>query len=201
VAGYVESGSVRQSGSAVTEDVPSLGVQLLYNGAGASVAATLGRSSYAALSDANYPVAVPASWKTVIYKGFQVRVPPSWPVRALGLHLAAPGFCGLGGGAAGVYLGRESVVATCPVPPPGSVPAFFDYLWLQPYTASSGTSEHRLRTGQVTLTLQEIGPVSDYTTAANLTASSGSRRISLTIGLGTQPTMAEAILSSILPAR
>ncbi|MCL2394097.1 MAG: hypothetical protein FWC87_05345 [Acidimicrobiaceae bacterium] len=76
-------------------------------------------------------------------------------------------------------------------------------VWLQPYVVDQmglpGPVQRLRRTGRLTLTLLGPGPVGSYAMEADVTATNGNRRISIAIGLGAEPTVAEAILSSIRP--
>jgi len=75
-------------------------------------------------------------------------------------------------------------------------------VWLQPYhTGPPGPVRRLLRTGPLTVSLVGPDPVGSYATGADVTATCGNLRLSITIGLGAEPTVAEAILSSIRPPR
>jgi hypothetical protein len=58
--------------------VPALGVSVSFAGDGDAILQTLTYSTYARLLQQPFG-AVPASWKTVTFDGFSVRVPADWP--------------------------------------------------------------------------------------------------------------------------
>ena len=205
---HVDDGSIIRS-------VPSLGVVLYgFGPLGAHIARTAGPSSLAALVAAHTPIDVPPGRRTVSAGPLVVSVPRRWPRR----HLTArswpvPGLC-----ASRIFLhpivytGWSNELSGCTLIDAQSIlyatvlPG--DGVWivvshrrvnLHAFFPPTGriVSVRGLRV-MLRLGLPEVGVGGD---SVQLLASVGHTTISITLGLGLNPLVAEEILSSIRPAR
>jgi hypothetical protein len=189
--------------------VPALGVQILASAAGHVVVDSLGPSSLYDVIHLQSPVAPPASWKTVNYGGFEARVPRNWPVHTLRAPSENPGDncsgyaeftepevdLGTGGGPG----------SNCPeISIPGDPPEVSNGLWMQPYSANvpgGGDFNTQLAYRPLSEVLARADPDNYFAATASVAITSGARRITVVVGLGTDPGVAEEILSSFRLAR
>ncbi len=187
--------------------VPSLDVTIqILSSAARSVARTLGPSSLHALLTLHHPVAVPDTWKTVRYSGIQARVPPHWQVVHQLFQLTCHGFLNPGRRPPLVLLGDhdQDPYSSCP---PGFDPTTqlrpTNGLWLSSSTTApflpggAGTITATTHLDGRTLTLRSTpsdGPLLE------VTVRHGPRHTVAVIAMGTNPTTAEAILTSDQPS-
>jgi hypothetical protein len=205
VAVFEEGGG--RSG-AVTYDVPSLGVSLVATTPAArQIVSTLAGSALHAVLSATYPVAVPAGWRTVDFGGIAASVPASWPVRAVsalpGRTRAEPRSCTLFAEGSIVYLGRVRTPCTA-----SEVGTFTPGLWIGTATEAAlggrgarltvSTVMRRSRSQAATVTIRSL--TVDQSDLIDLTVSAGARMVEATMGVGTEPAIAEEIISSLRPS-
>lgn len=188
--------------------IPSLQVELDLTGRGAQqVAGTVQPSPLQRILTGTFPVAIPPRWKTVAYQGFTAKVPAAWTVNRIRVTRDStdgrtPSLCGgpLFDPPA-VYLGGPVVVGCLGGPSRRPAPAPSDGLWLQPATGrtSSSSSSTPGDQPQVVLTrgaerLTVTGTAEDDVAVV---VNAPGHRLFAIIGLGSDPSVAAAILSSI----
>jgi hypothetical protein len=187
--------------SITTYRITRLGVSIQATATGEVVVDSLGPSSFYALSHETALPEVPASWKTVRYDGFEARVPNIWPVQTLTAEDTPPGECSdLTFPAPQVYLGDAGAATNCPYESSTGVPATSNGLWMRPYLANlpgSGDYNTTLPRTPVTETLADADVHEYFTGTAVVGVTSGSHRVSVVVGLGANPTVAEEVLASI----
>lgn len=183
-------------------DVPSLGVRLLALGSsGARLALTLGPSPLDAVLATTYPVAIPSGWRSVSFDGVTLSVPPSWAVTKLTRAPleALPGqplvpcelfprpVVYLGGPAGSCSTGFAGGIGD----PPG--------LWLgNAVAALSGPSNRTstLRSAAGASATIRWSPFAGSSTV-DVTLVAGGHSVAATMGIGSDPVIAEEILSSL----
>lgn len=187
-----------------TYDLPSLGVRLVAIGPVATrVVRTIEPSPLSALLATSYPVPVPSGWKTVRFGPVAASIPASWPVR----RLTAPpkeipvnrySACKLFLSSA-AYLGkvrsRCSGIAAGEPSPTG--------IWLGTSAvgplADTRSTSVTLKSGNAVVDLRYGYTSSSY--LVDLTIHTAAGTVQATLGLGSQPAVAEEILSSLRAAR
>ena len=203
-----------------TWDVPALQVQMLITGRpGEKVAGTLEASPLQRMLTQRFPTPVPTAWRTVAFDGFEAKVPARWPTHrivttrngnTIGIQGLPPGVCSPPVfQVASVYLGANPAIS-CPAPFETKVPPTDDGLWLQTSTDpaplssqvggvdwNSATEPERLINIGMAQAIVESGSGDSI----RVDMDSAGRRIQAVIGLGPDPAVAEAILSSITPIR
>jgi hypothetical protein len=217
VNGFAVS-KLAQGPASSTWEVPSLQVQLVVSGGSAQkVAGTLEASPLQEILTGSFPTPVPSTWQSVTLDGFQARVPAGWPTHQIVVTTTgnSTSIAGLPPGVCGppvfhvpsVYLGANPGIS-CPPILETKDPPTDDGLWLQtssntvPLSTQLGTSSSNNAADPQRL-------VSIGTAQALISAQSGDsvyveidaagKRIDAVIGLGPNPAIAEAILSSITP--
>lgn len=182
----------RHAGSTTVYDVPSLDVRLVATTRLADrVAATMGPSSLQAVLTTTYPVARPARWKTLRFDAVAVSVPASWPVKRGPL----PNNCAFSTPTA--YIGE--LRPTCVAQTNHGRP-----LTLLGVGGSNGvptqdlTRTATIETGHATIKIAYGSTASSYLLSLTVHTTSGTAQA--TIGLGSDPALAEEILSSLRPA-
>lgn len=186
--------------------VPSLEVTIqIVSDTARSVARSLGPSSLHALLALHHPVAVPATWKRVRYSGIQARVPPRWQVVHQLFQLTCHGFLDPGRRPPLVLLGDQDQDPSSSCPPgfdPTTQLRPTNGLWLSHTTApflpgGNGTITATTNLDGRTLTLCSTpsdGPLLE------VAVHHGPRNTVAVIAMGTNPTTAEAILTSVQPS-
>ena len=193
---------VFEGGSPFVAWVPDLEVRLIVVGGDASnILATLGPSSRAAvLTDGPGPPA-PGNWQTVTYDGLSIRVPPGWSVVNAAISPAAP--CGTPFAAhPAAWLGTRSGTGFCAPLSPGE-PQPEDGVWLQPPTSLNGPNAAatiRLPGLLRVQVLSELDSRGLYLLTVEVSTKGATSPIEMTLGLGTDPTIARTILYSLSPA-
>lgn len=203
------------TGGTTVWDVPALQVQLsLVGNQARKVAATIGPSPLQDLMTKSLPIPVPAGWKIVRFDGFLTQVPPAWPTHHIKVtHDGNNGsVSGLPPGVCSpplfrtpsVYLGQAAAIS-CPAVPEKTLPPTDDGVWLYPNSDTTPLRVQPPSEATVPQRLISAGGIEALITASTgdsvfVEVAAGGRRISATIGLGKNPTTAEAILSSIIPA-
>ena len=209
---------VREQNGSTTWYIPSLHAELAVSGKKAQgVADTLGPSTLQDLLTASLPTPVPTTWRTVSFDGFQARVPPTWPTHQIQVTRSGnsteisdlPGVCAPPTfPTPSVYLGANPGIS-CPALPPTKEPSTDDGLWLQPSTNTAPLAA-QLQGGAgvpgATQRLFTVGTEQVLITGAGEGDSvqaeidNNGQQIAAVIGLGANPALAEALLSSIKPA-
>jgi hypothetical protein len=190
--------------------VPSLDVQITIVGTAAqAIARTIEPSPLQDLLTDPLPVAIPSAWRTVNYDGFQAKVPADWPVyQIVTTHTGnsfsvspTPGVCGPPVfRTPSVYFGANPGISCPPILQKTASPTD-DGLWLQPSQSTTPLSEssignpQRLITNGASQILLTPGSGDDISVEIDVAG----HRINADIGLGVNPAIAEAILSSITP--
>jgi hypothetical protein len=186
-------------GRSVTYAVPSLQVTITASGTRAlAVVGTLSPSPLDAVMEMTGAVGTPASWKAVRFDGFEIRVPRNWKTAPL---TADCGALFVAAKHPAAYTGQALYRGACK-------PILLTYLlrpgngvWLQQ------VSEQTAGTGRYRLKFHHLGLIVDPATSAlggqegvpiaNITAVAGTHTLSAQLGLGTDPAIAEEILSSL----
>jgi hypothetical protein len=180
-------------------DVPSLDATIVAVGAEAqSVAKSLGESSLYSVVQQSYPATVPANWKQIRYNGLSVKVPANWSVSPAGGGLNG---CGRAFYSPGVLVGaaeggpgscaNTSGLATFPGDGVWLYPAadidtqFEDTEPMKPVTTDQASSEKLV-----------YSPTADNPDTIYIVWSQRGRSVGAIVGLGTNPQIAEAIVSS-----
>ncbi len=182
-------------------ELPSLHTAITVLGSGAhKLLDTLQPSTLAAVLQTHYPTPVPSGWRTVRYHDITARVPSTWPVKAVGNRIP-PGGCGdpLPKPPA-VFTGNSTGgVTNCGSQPVELVTIPADGLWLHPTIPGALLSEPREPVHLIGGTAQLVyWPGGDgYADAIDLLLTLHGHHIDATIGLGLNPTIAEAIISSL----
>jgi hypothetical protein len=209
---------VRGQDGSTTWYVPSLQVKLVVSSnAAQKVADTLGPSPLQDLLTSTFPTPVPTAWRIVTFDGFQAKVPAAWPTHHIVMKRSGntteisdlPGVCAPPVfRSPSVYLGANPGIS-CPFIPQTKEPATEDGLWLQPSTNTAPLAS-QLSLGNLTQPppiqrLFNLGSAQVLINAGNgdsvqAEIDSSGHRITAVIGLGANPAVAEAILSSIRPA-
>lgn len=203
-----------QNGS-TTWYVPSLRVELVISGnAAQKVADTLGPSPLQDLLTATFPTPVPTTWRTVTFDGFQAKVPATWPTHRIVVMRTGnsteisdlPGVCAPPiFRSPSVYLGADPGIP-CPAIPQTKEPATEDGLWLQPSTNTAPLVPQLQGGGHgipaaiqrlLTVGSEQVLITAGRGDSVEAEIDSSGHRISAVIGLGTNPAVAEAVLSSI----
>ena len=201
--GHTTVNQTTTTGPGIRWSVPSLQVTIQIVGSAArSVARTLGPSSLHALLALHHPVAVPGTWKTVRYDGIHARVPAHWQVVHELFWLTCHGFLNPGRRPPLVLLGDQDQDPSSSCPPgfdPTTQLRPTNGLWLSSTNApflpgGAGTITATTPLDGRTLTLRSTpsdGPLLE------VAVRHGPRHTVAVIGLGTNPTTAEAILTSV----
>lgn len=170
--------------------VPALGVVVTITGpAPAAILDSLGPSPRYIVLGAGRAQPVPPTWRTVIYEGVSVAVPPSWPSSAGGDTAPCPGDPFLRPPT--VFLGPPSAVrgALC-LPTVATTQQSKDSIWLQAGGGPpSNTSPVKTPSGQTVLVTEAELP--------SPILQIWYHRVSIQLGIGPDPTVARAILDSI----
>jgi hypothetical protein len=170
-------------------------MELAAAGTGREVVATLGPSSLDVLVHDGRAVAVPTSWKAVRFDGLQARVPPNWPVEVVTRQDPVPGVCG---GplfrSPTVYLGNDGFVPSCAVVLGPQLAPPVDGLWVFSGRPEVGDNLSKA------LGFGAFRPVLDYSYTATdpeATLQLQYNGMEVVVGLGTRPTTAEEVISSL----
>jgi hypothetical protein len=179
--------------------VPRLQVTITATGAEAvAVARTVGPSSLDAVLAMNGPVKTPTSWKSVRFDGFEVRVPRNWKTARVtadcgGLFFAAKNPV--------AYTGKALYDASCAVVLPTYLLRPGNGVWLEQ------VANEARRSVAYRLEFHHLGVIVDPATSSlggqvgvpivNITAVAGTHTLSAQLGLGTDPTTAEQVLSTL----
>jgi hypothetical protein len=190
-------------GSVVVQ-VPRLGVTLYgFTALGARVAMAFTPSTLERLLEARLPTAVPRHWRRIAYGNLSIDVPPSWPVTPLAdSRLTDPGACGLGDFSTPVAdLGTDDVTPMCPIEFPNewlrTSARPVNAVWLQvPGVWLDPARNDARRVHGMTINLRPMTFLTG-SDALQVLVRRGSSVGDLVLGLGTSPTVAEAILSSL----
>lgn len=204
-------------GGPTTWYVPSLQAELVVSGnAAQKVADTLGPSPLQDLLTASFPTPVPTTWRTVTFDGFQAKVPPTWPTHRIVVKRTGnttevsdlPGLCAPPiFRIPSVYLGANPGIS-CPFFPQTREPATEDGLWLQPSTNAAPLASQLQGGGHgvppaiqrlFTVGSEQVLITAGSADSVRAEIESSGHRISAVIGLGANPAVAEAVLSSIRP--
>jgi hypothetical protein len=172
--------------------VPSLRIALSFvNVHPNSILKTLTYSTYARIFQQPFG-AVPASWKTVAFDGFSVRVPADWAT----IDLAKTGgFCGPAPNT--VYIGTPTSIPGCaflPLQPPRASLQLEATDASAPPTDATGWHHNGLR-----FTRQAGSVSTPLSTELFLNVDGPHGRILLGLGLGPDPAVARSILGSLEP--
>jgi hypothetical protein len=218
---WASSRATLPAGSPSILDIPSLGVTITAYGKSEAVTHSLGPSALHVVLAQQYPVATPKGWKTITFEGFEADVPASWPTHALRIvdegggisqrNLPPP--CGQKVFAKPAsYLGSYTGVFSCQEFTFRELLQFSvgptNGLWIQnSIPASEAAAQDKtlqeIRTHLHSGTTQLSASYEKYqgadTVDVNLTT--GGRTLQTTIGLGTDPTVAEEVISSLRVAR
>lgn len=197
----------------IIRSIPRLDVVLYgFGSPGARIVGTAGSSSLAALLTARLPANVPRGWRTISAGPLVVSLPSSWPRRHLEKSSwPVPGLC-----ASRMFLhpiaitGWSEELAACTLIDAQSILYATVYpgdgVWIvvdhrrvnvHPFFPPTGriVNVKGLRV-PVRLGMPAVGDGSD---TVELLATVGGTSISVTLGLGLDPMVAEEILSSIRP--
>ena len=187
--------------------VPSLDTALIIVGPAASpVAATLEPSALQDLVTQNLPIPIPSGWRTVTYGGFQADIPADWPTLPVMIANAQSpsgrnvnpnlGWCALPlFHTPAVYLGPGPPNA-CPGVTQDALSTTNDGLWLQP-AAPAGNAFTTAPQRAVDIGNTQVFITAGTGDTANIKLDAQGHRIDAVIGLGENPAIAAAILSSI----
>lgn len=196
---------------AVSYDLPSLETDIIAVGPTAHLIAETAQPS--ALYDvltATYPTAIPATWRHVDFEGASARIPAEWPDEQVPSG-DEPGLCGSQVFDTPEYLYTDpspsnSKVVSCGTQTNGFAVKPADGLFLHPSAGpnSAGSSDgeedsaavETASFGSSSLNYYPQNPVGqDDSVELNLVVHN--RPIEATIGLGNNPALAEALLSSL----
>jgi hypothetical protein len=194
---------------AVRYDVPGYDESVTAYGPGSrAVASTLGPSALGAVLAARQPVRVPKGWRRVSLDGTSARVPPNWPVGAYPRQLIGIGTCGLPfPQPPRAYIGGQDITsANCPAEDGSLAATPDDGLWL---VAGANDFFHLLKSGggghrawsvpgaKVTLVYASAAALGQGVDLVWALVQAHGRPVLATVGLGTEPSIAEEILGSL----
>lgn len=202
-------------GGSVILSMPASGVTLYgFGKPGVRAVDTEEPSSLARLLGSHLTASVPTGWQRVSDGSMSMAIPANWPVHRLGHDSIAPGACGTPSFLRpAAFIGTPGVVAYCPhlttaeVAEAATVPG--NGAWLSTAERSGpgnnqpiatfdppGLRAEELRINGLDVTLSfALAPNGTNTVWASALASG--KRHTLVLGLGLQPTIAVAILSSL----
>lgn len=197
--------------------VPSLQAELVISGhAAQKVADTLGPSPLQDLLTATFPTPVPTTWRAVTFDGFQARVPANWPTHQILVKRTGnttevsdlPGVCFPPiFRTPSVYVGAN-LAPSCPFFPQTKEPSTDDGLWLYPSTNTAPLASQLQSDGPgvpapiqrlFTFGSEQVLITAGEGDSVEVEIETAGHRISAIIGLGPNPAVAEAVLSSIRP--
>jgi hypothetical protein len=186
----------RHEGGILFVDIPSLRASIDAHGPAAGRAVrTLGPSALDAVLAQTAPAAVPTGWKAIRFDGVQARVPAAWAIDAVTKQRSMPGVCNDPVfGSSEVLLGDDGFAVRCKLTV-YDLYAPTNGLWIDSKDVPT-TEEHvGVAWGSLPLTLLYSENQTDD--LLEVTTTVDARRVQLVIGLGTDPSIAEEILSSL----
>ncbi|MHB8505693.1 MAG: hypothetical protein ACYDEN_08255 [Acidimicrobiales bacterium] len=201
INGITAWASPARPNGATRYDLPSLHTAITVLGPAAhKLLGTLQPSALAAVLEARYPTVIPKQWRRVDYHGISAAVPSTWPLKPVGSSLP-PGACGRPFPTPpAVYTGNSTAgAADCGSQPIELVTIPADGLWLHPVAPNDFPGEPREPIHVTHGTAQLIyWPGGDgYADALDLLITLHGHRVDAGIGLGVDPSIAEAIISSL----
>ena len=181
-------------------EFPDLGLQYeSFGSIGNQIAGTIGWSAgYLALHPGQ-PVSIPSGWRTIHYRGVDLKVPASWPARTINSATVSPGACDNTEFVQPEVVEGNGFEPACAVVVAAAASQGTDGIWIRPDVAGlatpPGSLTLRLNGPEVDLVGQDQqygeGVLSLIVTPIN------GHPVDVDIGIGSDSAIAQAILASI----